>query len=712
MRLPLVFAILKKELLETLRDRRTLLLMIGLPVLIYPLLMIFLSRLQEAQDEATQARTSIVAIWGALPAPLAGHMTSKDALVGMSAWLGAPDSVRHAIEGGAAVPAPAVTEPEARVGRQRGEESTREEENPIAVAARALLTNRQADAVLVTWPGFNRATMEDDLGTATVYFDSVREDSRLARDRVTHALTEYRRSLLASREQARQLPAGFTRAVEVLRRDVAPPSRRAGYVLGAFLPFLLVSLSLFGGFYAAVDLTAGEKERGTMQTLMCAPLRSAEIVFGKFLAVWTVAMVAAGANVTSLALTMQRILPGGDFSIAPSSYALAALLLVPITMTTSALFVAIGACAKDFKDGQNFLTPVYMLLVMPAGVTMLPSVELNAWTAFVPVVNIALLVKALFAREVHTELLFLVVVASAVHAALAILLAARVFGREQILLGGRESARRVLGLERRAGGVPSPTAALTTFAVALVLAFYASLAIERRGLLTALLVTQYGFFLLPTLAVVLGLGYSARETLSLRLPPWRGVVAALLLGSTAWLAIAGSVMRLAPPPDALVKALERLLMLGDHPMPLWIVLLAVAVTPAVCEELFFRGVVLSGLRSLGKWPAIAVSALLFAVAHASIYRLLPTLLLGLVLGYLVWKTGSIVVSMIVHALNNGIVAVLSQTPSVAAALGFDAAAKVVPLGPTLMAVAVSAVALALVASQRTERSTFEAQRLR
>ena len=83
-------------------------------------------------------------------------------------------------------------------------------------------------------------------------------------------------------------------------------------------------------------------------------------------------------------------------------------MLVPITMTTSALFVAIGAFAKDFKDGQNFLTPVYMLLVMPAGVTMLPSVELNAWTAFVPVVNIALLVKSLFAGEVRADLLFLV----------------------------------------------------------------------------------------------------------------------------------------------------------------------------------------------------------------------------------------------------------------------------------------------------------------
>ena len=127
MRLPLVLAILKKELLETLRDRRTLLLMIGLPVLVYPLLMIVLSRLQEAQDEASQARTSIVAIWGALPAPLAGRMTSRDAQVGLRPWLGAPESVRHAIEGGAAVPRAGSggTGDEGRAAPRRGRRSTR-----------------------------------------------------------------------------------------------------------------------------------------------------------------------------------------------------------------------------------------------------------------------------------------------------------------------------------------------------------------------------------------------------------------------------------------------------------------------------------------------------------------------------------------------------------------------------------------------------------
>ncbi len=89
-----------------------------------------------------------------------------------------------------------------------------------------------------------------------------------------------------------------------------------------------------------------------------------------------------------------------------------------------------------------------------------------------------------------------------------------------------------------------------------------------------------------------------------------------------------------------------------------VVLLILGLTPAICEELLFRGLIFSGFRKLGKWPTIAISALLFAVAHASIYRLLPTLFLGFFMGYLVWRTGSIYCSMLFHAVNNGLMATL------------------------------------------------------
>ncbi len=670
MRLAIVLTIFRKELHETLRDRRTLVMMIGLPVVLYPLMLIGISKLQEARTEATEARPSVVAIWGDVPPALVRALEDGPSLT-PRVDLGLDPPLADDLRAGRLVVPPLVETDEPPRQSRRPDQVRREQDNPVLDAARALVTSRRADAVVVAWSGLEAAVADDDAGHLSVYFDSVRDDSRTARERLASALDTYRASVRQQRLLSRDPPLadGFFSVFDVLVRDVSPPARQAGFILGTFLPFLLVSLSLFGGFYPAVDLTAGEKERGTMQTLLCAPIRSAEIVVGKFLTVWTVSLVAAGANVASLALTMARVLPAGQLEVAWSTYGLTALMLVPVTLTTTATFLAVAVFAKDFKDGQNFLTPVYMLLVMPSAVTMLPGIELNPWTAFVPIVNIALLIKALLVGEAAGELMFLTLVGSAAYASLAVALAVRVFQREQILLGGKESARAVLGLERRSGGVPSPMVVTSLFAVVLVLAFYGSLLLEARSVPVMLLVTQYGFFLLPALAVVWGLGYSPRATLSWRLPSVAGLTAAVLVGVSAWAVVGGVVMRLAPPPDSLVRALERVLMLGDEPMPLWVVLAVIAVTPAICEELFFRGVVMSGLRRLGQWPAIGISSLLFAVAHASIYRLLPTFVLGVLLGFLVWKTGSILTGMVVHALNNGIAATLTKSPDLAASLG-------------------------------------------
>jgi sodium transport system permease protein len=118
----------------------------------------------------------------------------------------------------------------------------------------------------------------------------------------------------------------------------------------------------------------------------------------------------------------------------------------------------------------------------------------------------------------------------------------------------------------------------------------------------------------------------------------------------------------------------------------------------VCEELFFRGVVFSGLQRLGAWPAILISALLFGFAHASIYRMLPTLALGILLAWLAWRSGSIVPSMIVHAMNNGLIVWLARHPSAGRLIGMDETASLPPLGVTLAAAAVCAAGLALAAT--------------
>jgi len=233
---------------------------------------------------------------------------------------------------------------------------------------------------------------------------------------------------------------------------------------------------------------------------------------------------------------------------------------------------------------------------------------------------------------------------------------------------------------------------LTAFALVLVLAFYGSLLLSSAGTMATLLATEYGFFLAPTLLLVAGFGFAFRRTLAIRRPPLIGLVAAVLIGSSAWAVAAGLLIRLLPPPESLVRALEQLLLLDGAPAPLWLVWLVIGLTPALCEELFFRGLVLSGLRRLGLWPALIVCALLFGLAHSSVYRLLPTFFIGLLLAWLVWRTGSIWTSIVAHALNNGIAATLVYSKPLAAALGAGTQAY---LGwkPTLAAVVVLAAGL-------------------
>lgn len=674
MRLDLVLIIVRKELTETLRDRRTLMMMIILPVLLYPLIMIGFGKLQESQREATEGRASSVAVWGVIPPGLVETLTA-DGKMKATAWAESPDAIRRGLESGALnrPAAPVETPPTSASGQPRasaaGAPTVREPDTPVTVAARAAIVDRRVDGVLVMWPDVTPALSEARAGSVSIYFDSVREDSLQARRRLSERLNEFRMALVQRRERERGLSPGFSVGLDVRPTNVAPGSRQSGQILGMILPFLLITMSLLGGFYPAIDLTAGEKERGTMQTLLCAPLRPIEIVTGKFLAVWTISLMAAAANVLSLGATMMRILPGEQISVAPSTFVLAFVMLLPVTFFITAIFLALACFAKDFKDGQNFLTPIYMVLALPAGVTMLRGIELNAWTAFVPVVNIALLIKGLLISEAPPDLVFLSLLSSTAYASLAVLLAARVFEREQLLLGGRESIKSLFGFDRRSVALPSPAFALTAFALVLVLTFYGSLLLQSAGTVVTILTTEYGFFLVPTLLLVVVFRFPMKETLALRRPPVLGVLAAVLIGSSAWAVAGGVLIRLLPPPESLVKALEKLLLLDGKPASLWVVWLVIGVTPALCEEVFFRGFVLSGLRRLGMWPAVLTCALLFGLAHSSIYRLMPTMFIGLLLTWLVWRTGSIWTSIIAHTLNNGIAATLVYRKEVAELIG-------------------------------------------
>lgn len=657
-RFSLVWVIFLKELVEALRDRRTISRLLLLPILVYPLFAIGISKFQNTEMAAREARPSRIAVWGDAPAPLQLRLQQRDKFA-FAPWLGAPDALRGSWS---SLALPPGTDPDAPEAEENKPQQRRmvplwwiEPENPVLIAARAALSAQQADAVLVFWPSFRASSEEGKKARVAVYFDPVSQDSALARERLERALRLERKDLQREREEARSLPAGYSMPYEILSRTTAVEERRGGQILGAVMPMILILMSLLGGFLPAIDLTAGEKERGTMQTLLCAPVRPVEIIGGKFLAVFLISLLTAFLNVFSLALTMHRILPS-DVPVSASTYGLTLLLLVPVNFMFSALFLALAAFARDFKDGQNVLMPAYLPLTLLSGLTALPGIQLNPATAMAPVLNIALLIKALFLGEARLELAFLSLASSCLYAALALLLAARVFTQENVLLGGSTSLRSLLGFDGPAGGTPSPAFALSCFSFSLVVVFYGSLLFEGRSLILTHLTTSVGFFLLVPLLAVRLYRFSIQSTYALRPPGLRSVAAAVLLGASSWSLVAALVTWVLPPPPELVKGLENLLLFEGAPF--WVVLALGALVPAICEEALFRGLLLGGLRSLGAGWAVLISSLLFGLAHGSVYRLLPTFTLGMVMGLLRWRSGSLLPSMMFHGVNNGIAVTL------------------------------------------------------
>ena len=700
MRLSIVFTIFRKEITEALRDRITLFVVIVLPMLVYPLMITGVGKLQRSHEATEDKRASIIAVWGEA-SPLVLEWLRRSNTLTLEIEKGLPDPLRQDFAA-KRLTAPRVDE---SITANRDSQNTLgTNESPVLQAAREVVASRDADVVLVLWPGLSEAMTQHGLGSVSIYHDSVRPSSQKAQDRLSESLDLFRRDLVQQRERERGLVKGFSSALKVRSENIAPPKRRTGQVLGFGLPFVLIMLSATGALYASIDLTAGEKDRTTMQTLLCAPVRPLEIVAGKFFAVWGISLIASIANTASLGFTIGRVAAElGGLSVSPWTVMMVLPCLLPITCTISALFLAVAVLARDAKDAGNFLSATLVVLMMPMGITLAPGVELTAATAFVPMVNVALLVKTIFIGEAQLELAFLTLLAAALYAMLALLFAARAFSQEQVLLGGKGAARALFLPARVDSAPPSPGLALGVFALILVAAFYGSLGLRNLDLVWTILITQYGFFLLPVVALTAWMKFPVRETFSLRLPHWRSVLGCVLLGASSAVAVAGVTMRLLPAPESLVEGMQKLLLLGETPAPLWMVWLVIAVTPALCEETVFRGLILGGFRRLGAWKAIAISALLFSVAHSSIYRLLPTFGLGLIFGYAVWCTRSLYCSIFIHMLNNGLIATLVHSETVAGRLNLQQI-TVVPWSWTILAAFVVAMGLWLLRppGQRTQ----------
>jgi sodium transport system permease protein len=393
------------------------------------------------------------------------------------------------------------------------------------------------------------------------------------------------------------------------------------------------------------------------------------------LTVTAFSMATAMLNLLSLTFTgvvivsrmMSTVSPGAGLGPPPLSTLFWLLLaLIPLSAMFSALSLTLAAMARSTKEGQYYLMPL-MLVTMPlAMLPVLPTTEINLGNSLLPVTGVMLLLRALIEGDYLAVFKYAVPVTgvTVLCCSLAIRWAVHQFNNESVLF--RESERFDLAawlvhLVRDRGETPSAAEAMMCGILLLILQFFARLATTMPeswwAFVTSTLIVQLAMIATPVLLMTIMLTSSPKQTLLLRRPSNGALLASIALAvclQPAATALRELVQALYP---ISAQALEQLAGLSAlmADVPLWQILLLLAVVPAFCEELAFRGFVLSGLRHLGDKPtAILISSVLFGIVHGLLQQSLTACFLGMILGYVAVQTGSLLPCIVFHAAHNAL----------------------------------------------------------
>ncbi len=531
---------------------------------------------------------------------------------------------------------------------------------------------------------FANVNAQEKFQRPVILQNSADEKSMVASNRVKEAISAWEEEILEDRLAHAKLPRTFAEPVQVEKLDLAEDKQLSAFVWSKMFPALLVIMAVTGAFYPAVDLAAGEKERGTMETLLICPASRTEIVMGKFFTVMLFSISTAILNLISMGLTgkyVSSIANSGAFSKIGSlqpppmaSLLWIAVLLVPLSALFSAMCLALATFARSTKEGQYYLTP---LLMVTMGLTMFclsPGIEINPFYSVMPVVGAALLLKEMLANPESQAALYYgipVLITSIGYSLLALWWAIDQFAREDVLFREAERFDVRLWLKHLLRDKePTPTFAEAgiCFGMIMLLQFgamkFMQQAITSAGpdqmaerMMQLLMIQQLAIIASPALFMGVMLTSNVARTFRLKIPSLGMLSFALILPLVLQpLSIELSVFLqkyfFLPLP---ASVLQQLGTMEDPTQPIWLVLLAFAFAPAVCEEIAFRGFILSGFaRSKRIWLAIGMSSLMFGLMHMIPQQVYNAALLGVVLGLLAIRSGSLLPCVVFHFLWNSL----------------------------------------------------------
>jgi sodium transport system permease protein len=401
MNLHIIGTVYRKEFTEWVRDRRTLISTVLVPLLLFPIIMVGFTALAVVMvGQAKKETPKIMVIGGGDSPQLLANLRKLDSL----------------------------------------------EIAPYSTHWKDQIAEKEIRAAVEIPAGFQSALEKGEAKTVEIYFYEGEMKSSFGADRIEKFLKDYRDQVVKDRLAAKNVAPSVLRPFEIHQENVAPPEKVSGATVGGFVGYMVVLLCMTGAMYPAIELTAGEKERGTMETILSSPISRMDLVLGKFLLVLSAALATAALSVLSMGISFSALrrfnvssgTGRGDaagllLQLGPKAVAFLFVMALPLAVLFSAVLMTIALFAKSYKEAQSYLTPMTFLVVIPAVASLLPGVELTPKLAIVPILNTSLVCKEIMTGTYHWNSIALIFASTCVYAGLALFVALKTFQRESVL---------------------------------------------------------------------------------------------------------------------------------------------------------------------------------------------------------------------------------------------------------------------------------------
>jgi sodium transport system permease protein len=386
-----------KELLDTVRDRRAVILMIVVPLVLMPVLLWGPNALRTATEQQTEQHAQKISV-----------IRPEEA----------PDLVEQ-IDRSRVLTVVAVEDPQKAL-----------KEGEIA-------------AVLVLPSDFSQS-LATEAGSIDVIirYDVSSSDSRTAQEKLGTLLLAYRDQVVRGRLQQRGLSPQLLEPFRVREENVAPPERVSGFALSFLLPLFLVLWAAIGGSQTAIDISAGEKERGTLESLLVTPPRRSSLVVGKFLTVTTVTLIATTLSLVGLVVSLllgkqlfasNPLFERLDFSLRLDILGLIFGVVALLAAMMSALTFTLYSWTRNFKEAQTYASYISFIVVIPGFLVLFMEPPTSLESFLIPVYNSTIALKELLLGDVKWDHLGVTLLSSTVYAILSLMIAVRVFQNERVL---------------------------------------------------------------------------------------------------------------------------------------------------------------------------------------------------------------------------------------------------------------------------------------